>query len=324
MSIGESQRTGPDVPQTWDEARPLLRSILRPATYASLLKPGDAIPWRLPATNFLHELVAIDLPDVRLIVTVDNTTMWGVTDTDIFAAGRENVATMHPLSANQPGAGGVFFDAGQSAYIASAILTPGWLASFAQPDGPRPLAFIPNEDTLIIGYDDPHEASGLYDMAEKMYLESERNVSPEGFTVCAGLVMPFDKTGPHPLRRRAIQARTCAAVRQYSEQAEFLKQLYEDELIEAFVASTEVLDTGHGMGSAAIWGEGVIYDLPEVDYLFFINNDGHFAVPFSVVVDLTGIQPTAGFFPPRYRVTGWPEPDVMAALRIHAVTLPTS
>jgi len=320
MDIGGIQS---DVPQTWDEVRPLLRSILRPATYASLLKPGDAVAWRIPATQFLHELVAIDRPEMRLIVTMDNTATWGVTDVDIFTAGRENVARLNPVSANEPG-GGMFVDADQSSYITSAILTPGWLASFAEPGGPRPLAFMPNEDTLIIGTDDPQEAPGLFDVAEKMYLESERNVSPEGFTLCGGQVMPFDKAGPHPLRRRAIQARTCAAVRQYSEQAEFLKQQYEEELIEAFVASTEVLNTGHGMGSVAVWGEGVIYDLPEVDYILFMNHDGHFAVPFAVVVDLVGIQPTPGFFPPRYRVNGWPEPEVLAALRFHAVALPVS
>jgi hypothetical protein len=323
VDIGESPPARGSVPQTWAEVRPLLRSIVRPATYASLLKPGDAVAWRIPATNFLHELVAIDLPEVRLIVTVDNTTMWGVSDTDVFAAGRENVARMHPLSANEPGEG-TFLDADQSSYVTSAILTPGWLASFARPDGPRPVAFMPTEDILIIGNDDPHEGANFFDMAEKMYCESERNVSPEGFTVCAGQVMPFDKAGPHSLRRRAIQARACAAVRQYGEQAEFLKQLYQEELIESFVAATEALDIGHGKASAAVWGEGVIYDLPEVDYIFFINNDGHFAVPFSVVVDLVGIQPTPGFFPPRYRVTGWPEPALMAALRIHAVALPAS
>lgn len=61
---------------------------------------------------------------------------------------------------------------------------------------------------------------------------------------------------------------------------------------------------------------------PEVDYISFVNNDTQFTVPFSVVVDVTGILPTPGFFPPRYRVSGWPEPALMDALRFHA--LPSS
>ena len=38
----------PEPPQTWEEARPLLRSILRPSTYASLRRSGEAVdPVRL-------------------------------------------------------------------------------------------------------------------------------------------------------------------------------------------------------------------------------------------------------------------------------------
>lgn len=311
----------PGVPQNWAEVRPLLRSILRPATYGSLAKPGDPLAWRIPLTAFLHELVAIDLPDIRLIATMDITDQWGVSGADLFVAGRENIARLHPPGSVEPGTEGVLVDADQSSYITSAILTPGWLAALARPGGPRPMAFVPTEDTLILGNDADAQ---LFDTAEQMYCESDRGVSPEAFTVAPdrNLTSFFD-SGPHPLRRRAIQARTCAAVRQYGEQAGFLKELYDEQMIEAYVAATDVVDTGHGMRSAAVWGEGVLYELPEVDYLFFINDDGHFAVPFSIVVDLVGIQPTPGYFPPRYRVTDWPEPSVISALRAHAVTLPT-
>ncbi|WP_292981764.1 hypothetical protein [Mycobacterium sp.] len=311
----------PGVPQNWADVRPLLRSILRPATYRSFAKPGDPLAWRIPLTAFLHELVAIDLPEMRLIVTMDITDQWGVSGTDLFIAGRENIAGLHPPGSFEPGTEGVLVDADQSSYITSAILTPGWLAALARPDGPRPVAFVPTEDTLILGNDGNAQ---LFDTAEQMYYQSDRGVSPEAFTVGADRnLAPFLDSGPHSLRRRAIQARTTGAVRQYGEQAQFLTELYDEQTIEGYVAATDVVDTGHGMRSAAVWGEGVLHELPEVDYLFFINDDGHFAVPFSVVVDLVGIRPTPGYFPPRYRVTDWPEPSVISALRAHAVTLPT-
>lgn len=321
MEIGDVQR---EVPQSWAEVRPLLRSILRPATYGSLVKPGEPLAWRQPLSTFLHELVAVDLPASRMLVTAGSVQDWGVSATEVFVAARENIASMHPLDRNVPGTEGAFVDGDQSSYIASAILAPGWLASFARPDGPRPVAFVPTEDTVIICTDDPHEAPKYFEMAEQMYCEAERRGSPEAFTICAGQVLPFDKAGPHPLRSRAIRARTCAAWHEYTEQAEFLNQVYEDEVIETYAAATKAFDTGHGSATLAVWAEGVVYDLPEVDYIVFANNDGHFTVPFSVVVDLVGILPIAGFFPPRYRVTGWPEPEVLAALRFHAVALPVS
>jgi hypothetical protein len=184
-----------DIPDNWTDIRPLLRSILRPAVYGSLLKPGDVVPWRQISTSLLHELVAVDTPEARAIVTVKNTEEWGVTWADVVGAGRENVAQLNPISANEPGTDGAFLDGSQSLYLTSAILTPGWLASFQQPDGPRPVAFVPNEDTLIIGYDDMEEGPKYFEMAEQMYSASDKHVSAEGFTVCGGLVRPSIKPG---------------------------------------------------------------------------------------------------------------------------------
>ena len=60
------------------------------------------------------------------------------------------------------------------------MLTPGWLAAFGRPEGPRPVAFVPTEDVLIIGSDDPEEGAKFFEVAEKMYCEADRPVSPEG------------------------------------------------------------------------------------------------------------------------------------------------
>ncbi len=258
----ESLRVPTPPPDNWDDVRPLLRSIFRPATYGSLLRPGEPVAWRQTSTSLVHELVAVDMPEARAIVTVENTEQWGVSWNDVIAAGRENIARLHPLSPWMPGTEGVYVDADQSNYITSAITTPGWLGAFTGTAGQRPIAFIPNEDTLIIGYDDPEEGAKYFEMAEKMYCESDRHVSPEAFTVHGGLVVPFDKAGPHPLRDLALRARTCATVRQYGEQAAFLKQLYQEELIDVFVAETMNFDAGHGKRTGAVWGEGITTDLP--------------------------------------------------------------
>lgn len=319
IGAGTLKAPPPPPPQNWEDVRPLLRSILRPATYGSLIRTGEPVAWRVPATSFLHELVAIDMPTSRYIVTMKDTERWGIGTDELFAVARENVAALNPVSANTPGEGGAFIDADQSLYLTSAIVTPGWLASFDRNDGTRPIAFLPNEDTLIVGYDDMEEGPKFFEMAEEMYCASDRHVSCEAFTVHAGQVIPFDKAGPHPLRSRALQGRACTAVRLYGEQQEFLKQLYQDELIDVFVAEIMTFDAGHGRRSAAVWGEGITTALPEVDYICFTNHTERTVVPFPVVVDLVGIQPTLDFFPPRYVVDRWPEPELLAALRFHRV-----
>jgi len=301
----------------------MLRSILRPATFAGLLTPGEPVAWRQPATPFVHELVAVDLPGGLTVVTTEHTERWGVSSAEVFLAGRENVAALHPVNRQDAGASGVFQGADHN-FIGSVILTPGWMASFTPPAGTHTIAFLPTEDTLIIGYDDPEQGEKYFETAEQLYRESDRPVSPQGFIECGGQVMPLDRCGPHPLRLRARWARSCEAERTYAEQSEFLNRVYRDELFTCYAAPAYVFDLGHGPVTAAAWGEGVTSDLPEVDYIFFVATTGqNFGVPFSVVLDIVGILPNAGFFPPRYRVTGWPEQPVMDVLRSYAVALPT-
>lgn len=308
-------------PQTWAEARPLLRSILRPATYAGLCKPGEPVSWRQPATSFLHELVALDLPDSPATVTTEHTDRWGVSSTEVFAAGRENIAALHPVVAQEVGAGGMFRDSDAPSYIGSAILTPGWLASFTPPPGTRTIALMPTEDTLIVGYDDPEQGVRFFETAEQLYRDSDQPVSPQAFIECDGQVVSFDKCGLHPLRRLALRARSYEAERVYNEQAEFLSRVYQEQRFDCYAAPIYLVDVGDRTATAAAWGQGVIADLPEVDYVFFLGASERFAVPFPVVVDIVGLLPSAGFYPPRYRVTGWPERDVLEILRFHALPM---
>ena len=307
-------------PQTWAEARPLLRSILRPATYAGVYKPGEPVSWRQPATSFLHELVVLDLPESPATVTTEHTERWGVSSTEVFAAGRENIASLHPVGAHEA-AGGMFCDAGARSYIGSAILTPGWLASFTPPPGTRTIALMPNEDTLIVGYDDPDQGVQFFETAEQLFRDSDQPVSPQAFIECDGQVVSFDKCGLHPLRRLALRARSYEAERIYNEQAEFLSRVYQEQRFDCHAAPICLVDVGDRTATAAAWGQGVIADLPEVDYVFFLGASERFAVPFPVVVDIVGLLPSAGFYPPRYRVTGWPERDMLEMLRFHALPM---
>jgi hypothetical protein len=311
-------------PQTWADARPLLRSVLRPATYAGLLKPGEPMSWRQPATAFVHELVELDLPESPTIVTMEHTQRWGVGSTDVFTAGRDNVAALHPIGAREV-AGGMMRDPDRRSYITSAILTPGWLASFPPPPGTRTIAFVPTEDTLIIGYDDPEDGAEYFEAAEQLYLESDRPVSPQAFIESEGQVLAFDKCGLHPLRPLALRARSVEAERVYTEQTEFLTRAYQAARFNCHAAPVHLVDVGDRTATATAWGPRGTSDLPEVDYIFFLGDDGErFVVPFSVVVDVIGLLPSAGYYPPRYRVTGWPAREALNVLRFHALPVSLS
>jgi hypothetical protein len=322
--VASSHASSP-APQTWAQARPLLRSILRPAIYAGLLKPGEPTSWRVSATPFVHELVALDFSESPVTITTEHTARWGVSSAEVFSVARHNIAALHPVGAYDKGAGGIFRDTETRSYIGSAILTPGWLASFTPPPGTRTIAFLPTEDTLIVGYDDPVEGAHYFDTAEQLYRESERPVSPQAFIECDGQVLAFDKCGLHPLRPLALRARSCEAERIYRDQTEFLNRTYQSAGFDCRAVSVHVFELGHRSVTAAAWPRGVVADLPEVDYIIFLGgSDERFAVPFSVVTDILGLLPSAGFYPPRYRVTAWPESDMLDVLRFHALPLPGS
>lgn len=307
---------------TWAQARPLLRSVLRPASFAGSGKPGEPVAWRTPVTSLLHELVELDLPEAPTIVTTEHTDRWGVSSAEVFAAGRANIAALHPVVTQEVGAGGIFRDTDCRSYIGSAVLTPGWLAAFTPPPGTRTIAFIPTEDTLIVGYDDPEHGAQFFEAAEQLYCDSEHPVSPQAFIECAGQVVSFDNCGLHPLRGRALRARSYESERVHNEQAEFLTRMYQDQQVVCHVAPVHLVDVGERTSTATVWSQGVVADLPAVDYVFFAGSAGErFAVAFPVVVNIVGLLPSSGFFPPRYRVTDWPQPDVLDLLQFHALPI---
>lgn len=310
--------------QNFTEVRPLLRSVLRPATCAMRRshEPTASTALQWPWTRFGHELVEIDLPDGPVLATFRHAGAWGVSADTVRAAARKNIARIHPPGINEPDHDAVFFDPDRSSYLTSAILTPGWLAALRYPSGSRPVAFVPTEDTLIVGNDDPVAGMKYFEMAEDIYAEAERPVSPEAFTVAGDRVVPFVNGGPHPLRALAVRARTHAAVRQYREQTEFLTRAYAEDSVDVEVPGVQAVQTPRGLASVAVWPAGGACDLPLVDYLWLAGEDGSgFAVPFSAVTRVVGIVLIPIFHPHRYRVSGWPDPGLIDALRCHAVPL---
>ncbi|MGK8468433.1 hypothetical protein [Nocardia cyriacigeorgica] len=85
-----------EVPQSWAEARPLLRPVLRPVTYRGTVPAADQ-PLGRTVLPFVDELVAVDLPDRRTIVNDDHRAAWGVSADELFEAALANLSAMAQL-----------------------------------------------------------------------------------------------------------------------------------------------------------------------------------------------------------------------------------
>lgn len=312
-------------PMNWAEAQPLLRPVLRPQSYVNHLVNNGAQPWVRPVFPFVNEMVVVDLPTVRAMVTQGETDAWGITGEQAFAVARENLsARQQPFT---PGEKFLLKDADGDTYIDSMILAAGWLGSLSVVDGPRPLAFFPGDGALVLGTDAPDEAPELFEVAEQMYRDAEQPVSPQGYTIEGSTIVPFDQAGPHPLRDLGLRARTLLAANEYHQQTEFLREHYERELFPQYIGEAQVIETAWGRRTTAMWAEGLPWELPHTDYVTFLVGDPSnvsdtFTVPFPTVIDVVGILAVSGINPVRYRANEWPMPEILATLKAHAVDLP--
>lgn len=324
MDMASDQSSTP--PLDWGEAQPLLRPVLRPQSYANQLVNNGAQPWVRPVFPHINEMVVVDLPTVRAMVTPAETGAWGITGDQAFAVARENLTARQQVFT--PGEKYLLKDADGASYVDSMILATGWLGSLAVAGGPRPLVFFPGDGSLVLGTDAPDQVAELFEVAEQLYLEAEQPVSPQGYTIAGAIIVPFDQAGPHPLRGYGLAARSLLAAREYQHQTDYLRQHYERELFPQYVGEAQVIDTPWGRRTTTVWGQGPAWELPHTDYVTFLVGDpsnvsDKFTVQFATVVDVVGILPVAGITPARYRANEWPAPETLATLKAHAIDLPS-
>ncbi len=314
----------PTAPMDWADAQPLLRPVLRPQSYVNHLVNAGAQPWVRPVFPFINEMVVVDLPTVRAMVTPVETSAWGITGDQAFATARENLSARQQTF--EPGEKFLLKDADGGTYVDSMILATGWLDSLAVAGGPRPLVFFPGDGVLLLGTDAPEDAADLFAAAEQLYLDADQPISPQGYTIAGTIIAPFDQAGPHPLRALALRARTLLATKEYSHQTGFLREHYERELFPHSVGDAQMIETAWGPRTTAVWSQSVSSELPQTDYVTFLIGDpaeasNKFTVPFAVVVDAVGILPVAAINPVRYRAGEWPSPELLATLKAHAIGL---
>ncbi|MEU7630000.1 hypothetical protein AB0C34_08440 [Nocardia sp. NPDC049220] len=325
-------RTASGSEPDWTSARQALRPVLRPNSFGlDASEPGVRLIAR-PAFPFVDEMVAIDLPDARSIVSHRSLERWGVTVDDVFTAARENLAAL-AVSTNLYEPGILHFVDNGDDYFASWPLVPGWLAGSG--DGARPpVAFMPDVDTLIVapGGD---ELEQIFEVVEEQYADAVRPISPQGYTVGeGGTVIPLDRSPAYRHLPAVQRARCGLAVTEYDAQARILNEMVEREneftpydIEPAYVGGVMYGNGDNGPYTLTVWGEGVEYLLPEADYVAFCRTDDDgdlerlFEVPFHIVATLIGLTPVPDLSPHRYEIREWPSPETLAQLEAAAVAL---
>ncbi|WP_250009117.1 hypothetical protein [Actinoplanes sp. M2I2] len=263
------------IPPTWQQAKPLLRPVIRGAT------PGA--PLRRPAFPYLFEYVVIDHPEAMTYVTGEQIKTWDVRADDVFAAARSNLEGATLKSA--PTAVVRFVDNGD-AYWTSHLLLRHWLERLApQVDGP-PMAFAPERGTLLLTSADSPHLPALFAQAEELYARSARPITPMAYVSDAeGCTVPYTVDPGHPLHHTVQRAGAILAVQEYARQAAHLTEP---------AAELELIgDDDTGWHTRAVWDEKSL--LPTADEVRI----GDRTMPWRELAPR--LEPVAGLNPFRWR-----------------------
>lgn len=315
---------------TWAQTQAKLRPVLRSGTFAAGVVDASTALVSRPALPFLMEAVVVDEPTSMAYVTVAQLGEWGVTADEVFATARANLAALVPRPDEAPAEGSAllrFVDTGDE-YFTSMLLVDGFLAGLAPRVGGRPVAFIPDRDTLIVVADEPGLLAPIYDMVEEQYRATRRSISPVGYTVDGrGAVVPYQAPDGSPLADVVHRAEVVLAATGYGAQKTALDADHARDGVDIFVGSVLVVGgDGQQLASVAVWADEVDTLLPQTDYVAFApptrtSGSAPLTVPFDVVAREAALVAEPGIMPPRYRVVRWPDAQVMARLQTHAVDL---
>ncbi len=301
----------------WEEAAPRLVPILRPATaFLAVTSRAGALPvFHRPAAPMLLEAIAIDSPQSMQMLTRDLAQKWGVSDDEIFARARANLAAaavaMAPYDPEAPYP--IFVVTNDDSYESSRLLLPGFLASFAGRVNGRPIAIAPDRAMLVVGGDgDPACIERMLGTAERQWSSSPRSISPALYGVDeTGALVPYHAPAGHPLAPAIELAHVKLALHEYEHQKPILQQKLGDDV---FVASFSAVKTDTGeLFSYCTWTRSVPSVLPRTDFVMLFDDQAEHPgpdpktdrVPWAqVAAHLTELP---GEDPPRFRTGAWPE-----------------
>jgi len=316
--------TVPSTADGWAAVRPKLRPVLRPQTFGQGGPPGIRPPLSRAALPYLHELVVVDRPEAMAYVTPARLPEWGVTADEVFAAARANLAEIAGRALDRPWPAGPamisMVDDGDG-YFTSLPLVPGWLAEVGERLGGPVLAFVPDNHTLLL-CPLPGDAGPVYGLVETQFQQAVRSLSPVGYvTEAGGRVIAYAPPPGHPHEIAARRAEAVLAATEYGSQTDWLTRQYEEGGIDVHIGRLIAAVPPAGPAETiATWVDGITSLLPAARLISFVR-DGEvsFRVPWRHVAEHVDLQPEPLLAPARYRVGGWPPPEVMARLRDHRI-----
>jgi hypothetical protein len=300
----------------WEHAQALLRPVLRWPTYSQRTAKGSL--FRRPSLPFLDEMVVVDLPASMRYVSVRTAEEWAVSEEEVFGAARAAMRR-HAIWPGGPvdEPGWMRFVEDGDAYWVSHLLVDGWLAALAPRVGGRPIAFVPDVNTLIVAADQPDELEPLFEHVLDAYTEAPRSLSPCAYTVGdGGRVESYRAPAGHPLSKAVRRAECRLAVDGYSSQRDAI------EAPEFVAACMSAERPDRPAFTFATWADGTPTLLPRTDVLALsVGDDPPVFVPFEAALAEGVMTEAVEYHPVRYRTVPALAPRALERLRDRQVSV---
>ncbi|MFN3791865.1 hypothetical protein [Massilia sp.] len=322
----------PGLPATFAAARPHLMPALRGrgmAEYLRLMELGkepDAPSGSLflPFSGDTVLMLVHDGADMMQSVGPAQLAQWGVGVEEALAAAMDKLrdATVDRFIQVERG---VYAGDWGDAYDSSRLLLPDLAHRIA---GANPLAMIPARHTLLRASSKNVEGvRAMVALAQRVADTETRPVSALMYRFEAGRPVehvPEDalvRTGLASLRRQYLYG-------DYAAQAEMLEALHEKNGTDMFVASYKVMreEASGAEYSFCVWTEGVDTLLPRTERVVLSSHGGDggsdelLMFPWDALHAACGhlIEPVPQAWPPRYRVTAFPDLEPLRPLALPA------
>lgn len=316
-----------DRPETWSDARLLLRPTLRTTSSIDMIRHNPAIteelkrrPVAAPVLPHLWDMLALDAEHSMSFVNEADLKTWGVTADEARTQAAANLGAQElPYERT----GSHLKVTGPDGYASSWLLLPERLAAITHHFGSQPLVLAPSRDEVFLIAEDDPALPKLLKAACQSQLEHPRSLSAVPYSVSSGELAPWEPPGGHAAAELVGRASGILGFTEYAAQKARLDDLYQRTGEDVFVGSHVLQERAdEAVWSWTSWAPGVRGLMPRATYVAFIDEGGEpYLVPWEVVLEHAGRCLTAaeGFDPLLWHYEDWPDPETMTTLRAAAV-----
>lgn len=259
-----------------------------------------------PFTDTLSVELCFDTEHSVVTIGESQLEKWGQSFDNAIAVARDNLWQMSNEDFNQVAAG-VFLSPWQDSHDASRMFLHDLIWQLELKGDP--IVMLPDRDHLIAtGSDDAEGLVIAATFAKQVLEESQRPNVGYAFRLADGQWVPFMPAEDHPAFEVFNHCALRTTVINYNDQQKALAELYEQELVELFVASVSVYDskeTGIPF-TLCTWAKDVRASLPKTDVIVFQGDaDSMALVGWDIAEAVLGdmMKPQEGLYPVRYEVT---------------------